>query len=166
MKTVFIMRHAKSSWKDTHLADHQRPLNKRGKKAAPEMGKRLNERGVRPDAIVSSDARRAMETAASMAAMLGLSSNDIQEDPDLYDAPPNRILSVIHRFMDNWKQVIVVGHNPGLTELANRFYPYPIANIPTAGIVELGFKIASWLEIDRENLEFSSFDFPKNKSTR
>ncbi len=67
MKILLIVRHAKSSWKDPHLVDHQRPLNKRGKKAAPEMGRRLKKRGERPDMIVSSDARRAVDTAASMA---------------------------------------------------------------------------------------------------
>ena len=163
MKILLIVRHAKSSWKDPHLVDHQRPLNKRGKKAAPEMGRRLKKRGERPDMIVSSDARRAVDTAASMAEIIGVPPKAIRQTPELYHGTPDRILAVIHQFNDQWKRVMLVGHNPGLTETANRFIPDPIANIPTAGIVELRFNVPSWRNIDRGNLTFNSFDFPKNK---
>jgi len=163
MKILLMVRHAKSSWKDPDLADHQRPLNKRGKKDAPKMGGRLQKRGVRPDIIVSSDARRAMDTAVAMAEKLGLAPKAIRQTPELYHGAPDRILAVVHQFEDGWKQVMVVGHNPGLTEMANRFTPRPIANIPTAGVVELRFNTRSWRNISRDNLAFSSFDFPKNK---
>ncbi|WP_372682360.1 histidine phosphatase family protein [Desulfosarcina sp.] len=163
MKVLLIVRHAKSSWKDPHLADHQRPLNERGQKAALEMGKRLKKRGVRPDVIVSSDARRAMDTAVSIAKILKVSPKAIRQTPELYHGTPDRIIAVTHQFDDQWKRVMVVGHNPALTEMANRFVPCPIANIPTAGVVELRFNTPSWRNIDRDNLAFSSFDFPKNK---
>jgi phosphohistidine phosphatase len=162
MKTLLIVRHAKSSWKDPRLADHQRPLNKRGKKAAPEMARRLRKRELRPDAIVSSDARRALDTAAAMATGLGLPDQTIRPTPGLYHAGPEEILSTIHNFKDNWQQVMLVGHNPGFTELANAFYPHRIDNVPTAGVVELRFDVRSWREIDRDNLDFYDFDFPKN----
>jgi phosphohistidine phosphatase len=113
--------------------------------------------------IVSSDARRAVDTAVSMADRLGLDPKSIRQDPAFYHATPDCILDAIHRFEDRWNRVMVVGHNPGFTELANRFYPHAIANIPTAGIVELRFKTRSWRRIHRDNLESSSFDFPKNK---
>jgi phosphohistidine phosphatase len=163
MKILLIVRHAKSSWKDPHLADHQRPLNKRGQKAAPEMGRRLQKRGVQPDIVVSSDARRAMDTAVSMAQRLGVPPKAIQKNPDLYHGAPDRILAIVHRFNDQWRQVMVVGHNPGLTEMANRFIPHAIANIPTAGVLELRFRTHSWHDIHRNNLKFSLFDFPKDK---
>jgi phosphohistidine phosphatase len=163
MKTLLIVRHAKSSWKEPGLIDHQRPLNKRGKKAAPEMGKRLRKRGIRPDIIISSDAKRAIDTAVSMAERLGLSPKLIRQNPAFYHSTPDRILDVVHQFEDKWEQVMLVGHNPGFTELANRFYPHTIANMPTAGVVELRFKTGSWQRIGRDNLDFSSFDFPKNK---
>lgn len=163
MKTLLIVRHAKSSWKDPALLDHQRPLNKRGKKAAPEMGKRLRKKGLWPDIIISSDARRAMDTAVSMAEMLILSPKLIRQNPAFYHSTPDRILDAVHQFEDKWKQVMLVGHNPGFTELANRFYPHTIANLPTAGVVELRFKTGVWRRIHRDNLDFSSFDFPKNK---
>jgi phosphohistidine phosphatase len=159
-----MVRHAKSSWKDPDLADHQRPLNKRGKKAAPEMGRRLRKRGGLPDMIVSSDARRAVDTAVSMAEMLGLSPQAIRQTPELYHGTPDRILAVVHQLDDQWERVMLVGHNPGFTEMVNRFTPAPIANIPTAGVVELRFNTRSWRNICRDNLESSWFDFPKNKS--
>jgi len=163
MKILLIVRHAKSSWKDPHLVDHQRPLNKRGKKAAPEMGRRLKKRGVRPDMIVSSDARRAVDTAAAIAEAIGVSPKAIRQTPELYHGASDRIIEVVRQLKDKWKRVMLVGHNPGLTEMANRFTPDPIANIPTAGVVELMFNTRSWRNIDRDNLEFSWFDFPKNK---
>jgi len=163
MKNLLIVRHAKSSWKDPRLTDHQRPLNKRGKKAGPKMGKRLKIKGVRPDAIVTSDARRAMDTAALLAQAMGLPPEIIRLNPELYHAPPNGILDIVHHFPDIWDQVIVVGHNPGMTELANWFYPDRIDNIPTAGVVELQFDTDAWRTIKKDRLESSSFDYPKNK---
>lgn len=163
MKTLFIVRHAKSSWNDPFLIDHQRPLNKRGQKAAPEMARRLKKRGVHPDAIVSSDALRALETAMSMAQALGLPGKTVHQNPVLYSATSDEIAEIVRRFKDDWNTVMVVGHNPTLTELANQFYPHLIANIPTAGIVELNFNVPSWKLIHRDQVDSSAFDFPKNR---
>jgi len=163
MKTLLLVRHAKSSWKDPRLSDHQRPLNKRGKKAAPEMARRLKGLGLQPDVIVSSDARRALDTAAAMAKGMDLPKAAIRPVSELYGAAAREILEIVLEFDDSWQQAMVVGHNPGFTELANRFYPYSIANVPTAGVVELRFDAASWRQIGRDNLQFSRFDFPKNK---
>jgi phosphohistidine phosphatase len=165
MKILYLMRHAKSSWKDPDLSDHRRPLNKRGKKNAPEMGRRLKKQGAIPDVIVSSDARRALDTAAAVAAILDLPADAIHQDDALYHASPDRILDIIQHFTDKWKRVMVVGHNPGFTELANRFVVHPIANMPTAGIVELRFDVRAWRHIGPHNLTFSCFDYPKNKPT-
>ena len=142
--------------------DHQRPLNKRGKKAGPKMGKRLKKKGVRPDAIITSDARRALDTAVLMAESMGAPSDIIRANPELYHAPPDGILDIVHHFPDGWNQVMVVGHNPGMTELANWFYPQHIANIPTAGVVELQFEAKGWGDIDRDKLTYSFFDYPKS----
>jgi phosphohistidine phosphatase len=162
MKTLLIVRHAKSSWKDAALSDHQRPLNKRGRKAAPEMGRRLKARGVRLDVIVSSDARRAMDTATALADRLGVAASRIRSVSELYHASAAQILEMVGQFDDRWASVMLVGHNPVLTELANRFYPEHIPNLPTAGVVELRFDTSSWRRIQRANLHGSSFDFPKN----
>ena len=163
MKTLFIVRHAKSSWDDPYLIDHQRPLNKRGLKAAPEMARRLKKRGFCPDAIVSSDALRALETAMAMAETLGLPGKTVHQNPAIYNATSDDIVQIVRRFKDHWKTVMVVGHNPTLTVVANQFYPHLIENIPTAGIVMLRFNIPSWRLIHRDHVDSSTFDFPKNK---
>jgi phosphohistidine phosphatase len=163
MKTLYILRHAKSSWKDPTLADHQRPLNKRGKRNVPLMGKRLKARAVRPDRIVCSDARRALDTAIPIAGILDLDPAVIQREPRLYHASEGRLLKLLSRLDDRWAKVMIVGHNPGLTEIANRFLPRRLPNLPTAGIVELRFAMDSWQAIDSHKLVHSSVDFPKNK---
>lgn len=164
MKTLYLMRHAKSSWKDPRLKDHQRPLNKRGKRAAADMGARFKARGLRPDLLLSSDARRALDTARAICRALDMPPSEIQAEPGLYLATPERILSIVHGLDDRWQRVMLFGHNPGFTDVANLFYPQPIANLPTAGMVELVFDIRHWQDIDRQRLVGSSFDFPKNKS--
>ncbi len=162
MKTLYLMRHAKSSWKDPSLTDHQRPLNKRGKKAAPDMGRRLKERGVLLDIIVCSDAKRALDTAAAVAASLSLPPKMIHQAAELYHASAEEILGVVYRFREKWKRAMIVGHNPGFTDVANLFHANPRFNMPTAGIIELRFDATSWRHIHRDCLVFSSFDFPKN----
>lgn len=163
MKTLYLMRHAKSSWKDPGLLDHQRPLNKRGKKAAPEMGRRLKAQGVLLDVIVSSDAKRAIDTAAAVANALHLPPKMIYQTAELYHASAEEVLGVVYRFKEKWKRAMIVGHNPGFTDVANRFHANPRFNIPTAGIIELRFNTTSWRHIHRDRLDFSAFDFPKNK---
>jgi phosphohistidine phosphatase len=164
MKTLFIIRHAKSSWKKPKLSDHQRPLNKRGKRNVVDMGGRLKDRAIRPDLIISSDARRAMDTAMAIIAKLGISPVILREEPALYLASAMQILDIAQNLDDRWQQVMIFGHNPGLTEFVNFFYPQPIANLPTAGVVELRFNVKTWRDIDRQNVMFSDFDFPKKTS--
>lgn len=163
MKTLYIMRHAKSSWKDPGLPDHQRPLNKRGKRNVPDMGARLTARKVKPDLIVSSDARRALDTIIPIAKRIGLNPKMIRREAALYHASQAQILKLVKGLDDRFRQVMVVGHNPGLNDLANRFLPHPIANLPTAGIVELTFDVDVWHVIDPTRLVHGSLDFPKNK---
>ncbi|BBO93031.1 SixA phosphatase family protein [Desulfosarcina ovata] len=164
MKTLHIMRHAKSSWKDAGLKDHQRPLNKRGKRAAADMGERFRGQGMAPDLLLSSDARRAMDTAEIICHALDLAPSIIIADSLLYLASANRIEKMVRKLDDCWCRVILFGHNPGLTELVNRFYPTPIANLPTAGVVGLTFDIRRWRDLRRKRLVRSVFDFPKNKA--
>jgi phosphohistidine phosphatase len=163
MKTLYLLRHAKSSWKDPHLSDHQRPLNKRGKRDVPEMAGRLKARAVRPDLVISSDARRALDTAIPLVEGLGLDPSLIRREPELYHATQGSILDIVRALEDRWQRVMIVGHNPGLNDFVNRYDPRPIDNLPTAGIVELRFDIRRWRRIDRCRLIFSDFDFPKKR---
>jgi phosphohistidine phosphatase len=163
MKILLIMRHAKSSWKDPTLSDHQRPLNKRGKRNVPDMGARLVARKIKPDLIIASDARRALDTAIPIARIIGLDPETIMREPALYHATRAQLLKRVKGLDDRFEQVMVVGHNPGLGDLANSFLPQSLSNLPTAGIVELRFDVGAWQAIDPTCLVHSSVDFPRNK---
>jgi phosphohistidine phosphatase len=162
MKALYLMRHAKSGWKKPASDDHRRPLNKRGKHDVPVMANRLNSRSIHLDRIVSSDARRALDTALPVGTVLGLDDDAIQPAPFLYNATQEQILDIARNFKDEWQQVMIVGHNPGIQDLANRFYAPPIAKFPAAGIVSLVFEIDTWRDIDPKRLIYTDFDFPKN----
>jgi len=163
MKTLYILRHAKSSWEDPDLDDFQRPLNDRGKKDAPRMGKRLRKENVSPDLICSSPANRALATAQLVAGELGYKTKSIHEEPKLYHAGGDTILDVLHSLSDSHKAVMVVGHNPGLTEFANDLLNEEINNIPTAGFVSARLNINQWKEAHWGCGEMVLYEYPKKK---
>jgi len=143
MRRLFLVRHAKSSWGEPSLPDRERPLNDRGKRDAPRMGKRLAELGVKPDVILSSPAKRAFRTARILAGELGYRVEDIHVDKRLYAAEADVLLRVIRELGDGEKCVMVVGHNPELTELAHR-YSGAITHMPTCAVAEFAFAADSW----------------------
>jgi len=161
MKRLFLCRHAKSSWKDTSLADIDRPLNKRGRKNAPEMGRRLAARDVKPDLILSSPARRALKTARLIARELGIDKSAIVVIDALYDSFPVRLLQVVREMEGCHEAVMLVGHNPEMTMLANILGDLDIENVPTCGIVALDFTVESWRQVDEGNGILVFFDYPK-----
>jgi phosphohistidine phosphatase len=120
MKTLFLIRHAKSSWDDTALPDKDRPLSDRGKRDAPKMGKRLAKRDVMPNLILSSPARRALTTAEIIAKKLGYKRKDIVVDDRLYSSAVDDLLNVVQKLSDKLERVMLFGHNPELTEFAPR----------------------------------------------
>jgi len=147
MKTLLLMRHAKSSWKDESLTDHDRPLNKRGKKTAPLMGHLLREKNLVPDLIVSSTAVRARSTAEAAAEASGYPSGVTLTD-ELYLATAGEILRYAQeRTEDTLERVMLVGHNPGMEDLVNmlsgRREPFPTAAL---AVFELG--IDSWRRLE------------------
>jgi phosphohistidine phosphatase len=133
MKTLFLIRHAKSSWDDPALSDKDRPLGDRGRRDAPRMGKRLAKRNVKPDLILSSPARRALTTAEIIAKKLDYKRKDIVVDDRLYASAVDGLLNVIHGLGDNLERVILFGHNPELTELAHRLSG-EITHMPTCAV--------------------------------
>jgi phosphohistidine phosphatase len=166
MKTLYLIRHAKSSWDDLDLTDIERPLNERGKKDAPRMGKRLKEKNVFPDLILSSPAKRAFETCKVFAKTLGFSEEKIKTDKRLYHASEDQILKVVQEIEDLNDQeevVMIFGHNPGLTEFANSLLNETIDNIPTCGVVASKIRVKYWKETTFGSGEMKFFDFPKNK---
>jgi phosphohistidine phosphatase len=164
MKTLTLVRHAKSSWKDASLADRDRPLNKRGKRDAPEMGRRIAEAGIRPSLIVSSPAVRAWTTARIIADKIGYPREFLQRDKRLYLASVNGILDVIVAQDAGFNSLMLVGHNPGFTDFANYLVPGLTNNVPTAGVLSVELDTDDWNLHDKPGVELALYDFPKNDS--
>ena len=162
---LIFIRHAKSSWDDRSLNDHDRPLNKRGIANAPNMSSRLKDRNVSPDALFSSTAIRAATTAQIFAEALEFPAHKITYDPDLYLASAGMLQDFIAGLEKNLKTVLIFGHNPGLTLLASQVWGLPIGNIPTCGIVTAHFDDTDWLNVSSHEPEYATFDFPKNSDS-
>lgn len=163
MKTLYIIRHAKSSWADPIASDFERGLNDRGKRDAPKMGKRLKEKAIYPDAMISSPAKRALSTAKRMAEVIKFPKAGIKTDPRLYHADEDTILSVVHKMKDKQDVAMMFGHNPGLTDFVNAIVkedPY-IDNVPTCGIVALSLPVDFWKDITWKSAKLLFFDYPK-----
>ncbi len=162
MKTLTLVRHAKSSWNHPGLADFERPLNKRGERDAPRMGNRLAARNIKPQIIVSSPAVRALTTAEVVASALGFQPAEIITDDRIFHAYSDQLLDVIRDFDASLHHVMLVGHNPGLTDLVEQLAQAGILNIPTCGIVLLGFSVDRWQDVSDAAGEMLLFDYPKN----
>lgn len=162
MKRLILFRHAKSSWLDPQLPDSERPLSSRGEKDAPLMAARLAAHGERPAVIVSSHAKRALATARYAAAELGCTEDAVRVDRRLYLAPPEAILDVVRGQDDSAASLLIVGHNPGMTDLANRLVPDLALNkLPTAGIVALEVGTQHWAETAPIVCRLRYYDYPK-----
>jgi phosphohistidine phosphatase len=163
MKTLYLLRHAKSSWKFPELTDQERPLNSRGKRDAPIMGNWLKEQGMMiPDRILSSPAVRTLATISRVGHALGLSGEAIETEAQLYHAAPHTLLNIIRSCSQEVNSLMLVGHNPGLTELVNHLCPtHIIANIPTCGVYAIQFRTARWKEAGKETARFLAFQYPK-----
>lgn len=160
MKTLFLIRHAKSSWDNAALPDKERPLNDRGRRDAPKMGERLAKRDVKPDLILSSPAVRALSTAEIIAEKLNYRRKDIVVTERLYAAEVDDLLDVIRQLGDELKCVMLFGHNPEFTELAHRLSG-EIAHMPTCAIAEFTFDAKSWSGIDSIKPAQILLDYPK-----
>ena len=159
MKKLYIIRHAKSSWKDMQLEDFDRPLNKRGKLNAPLMGTVLNKQNIKPNIILSSPALRAKITAQIVAKKVGY-SKEILFMKEIYEASSSMLDKVLKSIDKKHDIVFIFGHNPGFNDLAYRYVGFD-ENIPTCGVVEIAFDCKRWSEIDSLNAELISFDYPK-----
>jgi phosphohistidine phosphatase len=164
MKTLYVIRHAKSSWDDSNLSDFDRPLNERGKRDAPRMGKRLKEREIAPGLLLSSPAKRAYSTAKRIGEVLNYKKENIKLEEGLYHASDDKILEVVKNIPDKYDVVFILAHNPGLTDFVNLLSDSRdfIENVPTCGVVGFEFRISSWKEINKEKTKRLFFDFPKS----
>jgi phosphohistidine phosphatase len=160
-RRLTLLRHAKASWEDPALPDRERPLNKRGQHDAPMMGQRLRAGGARPSLILTSPAVRALHTARIVAREINYPLEFLQREADLYLATPEEILQVIARQDNSFKDILVCGHNPGLTELANLLTGADIDNIPTCGVVIIEAELEEWSGLGRRRGSLVGFDYPK-----
>ena len=162
MKTLYIMRHAKSSWKFEELSDHDRPLNKRGRTDAPLMGQELAANNVKLQLILSSPAVRAITTATLVARELDYDADDIAIEDRMYGASAAELLEIAHEAPDQVDCMLMVGHNDALSEFANMLSPKQLSSMPTAGVVALRFDCEKWRDVSRSNAELLFYDIPKN----
>lgn len=162
MKTLLIIRHAKSSWDIAALNDFDRTLNERGKKDAPIMAQRLLNRKINIDAFVASPAKRAKKTAELFCTVYNKNKKDIILISALYHATPQIFFEVISQLNDDFKSVAIFSHNTGITEFANELVENVlIDNIPTCGIFAIQINIADWKDFIKAKKELLFFDYPK-----
>jgi phosphohistidine phosphatase len=164
MKYLALLRHAKSSWKDPAREDFDRPLNRRGRQDAPLMGQRLAALGEHPDMIISSPARRARKTARLVAAALPYEKSAIRYDACIYEADLDTLFGLVNHLDNAWQAVMLVGHNPGLTELANTLAPFRLGNLVTGSVVKFAFATDSWQDIGRHSGRLLYYEFPQKSS--
>jgi phosphohistidine phosphatase len=161
MRTLSLIRHAKSSWKDSTLNDFDRPLNKRGQENAPLMGRLLHDNGVTFALIVSSPALRAITTARLIAEQLGYPEDALVQDRSLYDATVNGLLKVVHQLPDETVDVALVGHNPGLTDFCNYLCGESIENLPTCAVASISFDADTWQAVHRDTGRLIRYEYPR-----
>ena len=161
LKTLLLIRHAKSSWDDAGLSDFERPLNDRGKKDAPAMAERLYERGIKIDAFITSPARRARKTAEQFAKKYKKEKDDLVLRTELYMASDEAFNSVVEKLNDDLDCVAIFSHNPGITDFANGLTDARTDNIPTCGIFAVSIEAKKWNKFKEAKKKFLFFDYPK-----
>jgi phosphohistidine phosphatase len=163
VKRVTLLRHAKAHLPNFARDDKDRPLSPRGERDAPMMGMRLSAIRARPSLILTSPAKRATATARLVADTLRYPLEFLQHEPALYMASPPEILAVLGEQDDKFSDILLVGHNPGLTDLANQLLPdLHLDNIPTAGLVVVELDAEHWSDLAHASARFVHFDYPKN----
>jgi len=148
MKRLYVMRHAKSSWDDSSLADFDRPLNERGEQAAPFMGRLMRDRGLLPDIVLSSPAKRARETAQLATEAAGF-EGEIRFEDGIYEASPHGLIKAISSVDDDTNSAMVVGHNPGMEGLI-RYLTGELAPMPTAALAVIDLDVDRWSDVGQQ----------------
>ncbi len=161
MKVLYLVRHAKSSWDEPDLEDISRPLNGRGKNDAQAMGEKLSGKGIKPEIMISSPAKRARSTSKRLAKKINFPNENIRVADELYHGDMNQILELLKGTPKEAGNVMIFGHNPTLTEFANSLCGISIYNIPTCGIVAIEFDIKEWSQLEYNRGKLVFFDYPK-----
>jgi len=161
MKTLFVLRHAKSSWDNPDWADFERPLNQRGFDAAQFIGRFIYERGLQPQIVVSSPAKRAKQTAVLVREIAEI-SKPIIFDERIYEASPLTLFNLIREFNDSYTSALIVGHNPGFENLV-RMLTGEAVSMPTAALAKINLDIEAWSELDAGAHELEFLIRPKEE---
>lgn len=165
MKKLYLVRHAKSSWKEEGIQDMDRPLKGRGITDAYNTAEWLYQQGEVPDHMVSSPATRALHTALIFARNLEHPFSSIEIRPEIYHASTKDLLNLVYTFDDAYDSVMLFGHNPTITDFVNKCIDHRIDNVPTTGVACLKFDADRWLDIDKK-AELVFFDYPKRRKKR
>jgi len=166
MKTLYIVRHAKSSWNTIDIPDEQRPLMEKGKKRTKKVIDYLHENHIKVDYIISSHAVRAHETARILAHGLKYPVENIKIDSHIYYADGDSILNQFYDLPDSYDSVMIVGHNPSLTDFVNLFLKTPIENLPTSGVVSFSFETDHWDKVPVASRKTNFILFPKEMTDK
>ena len=166
MKTIILVRHAKSCWKDPGLDDFDRPLNIRGKRNAPFMGEKLKNRQIMPDLMLSSPAKRAKKTAIAIAEAIDYPKKKIKYNANMYHTGSSYLFEMLRNQDDKHETIMLFGHNPDLNDLADMLLKNnTVHNMPTTGVYCIGFEVDSWKKVQLGKGEAVFFDYPKRYKT-
>lgn len=166
MRTLTIIRHAKSSWEQEGLHDFERPLNDRGRRDAPVMAQRLRQVAEIPAVLVSSPALRAITTARIFANGLDIPPDEILLQAKIYDASLSTLMQIIHGLDDRYTHVALFGHNPGLSELSHTLTQCEFDELPTCGIVQIALPATHWRNVSANSGQLLYSSGPKDERTR
>ena len=161
MKTLYLLRHAKSSWDDGNLSDFDRPLNERGLRDAPIMGEILKNKIEQPELIISSSAKRAITTAEIIANSFNYDINKIIKEEKIYHSVVSDLMRIIYETHNTIERLMLFGHNPTFTLVVNYLSDKYIDNLPTCGFVQINFDLKSWEELESNTGKLILFEYPK-----
>jgi phosphohistidine phosphatase len=161
MKTLLLIRHAKSSWNDSSLPDIERPLNDRGKSDAPMMAQRLIEKKLDIDLFITSPAKRARKTCEKFMKEFKIDEENAVIEPGLYEAGEEDFYAVIEAIDNRHNVAALFSHNPGLTYFVNLLTDTRVNNVPTCGIFAVRLHEDDWATIKTGKKEFLFFDIPR-----
>jgi len=162
MKHIAIVRHGKSSWADFGLDDKDRPLNKRGKRDAPKMARLLHSIDWRPDLFIASPSKRTKQTAKPFLKIFDFTSDQIDYNRSIYHGDPSDYADALSELDDELDYIVLFGHNPAITEIANLVSKEYIPNVPTCGILLIELKIQKWEDVSWYNGKLITSYFPKS----
>ena len=161
MKTIYLVRHAKSDWGSEHTSDFDRTLNERGMKAAPFMASLLKEKKVHPELVIASPAIRALTTAEIFCNILGYPKEKIDKRIEIYEGGAGRLLNIVQQITDNCSTAMIFGHNPTMTAFSNLLSGGGIDSLVTCAVVRIDLDIKSWSNAEAETGKLVWYDFPK-----